>query len=232
MPRADRARRARAARATRSTAPSSRGCARAWRTTGWARRPACSTSWPRSTASPTRALLHRLPHARGRAGAAARSATGGWWCSTPASATSTRAPATTSAAPSARGPASCSASSRCATPTRAALERLPEPLRRRARHVLGENERVRAAVAALRADDLPSSARCSTPRTQPARPLRGLHARGRGGRRALLARRRRRRAHDRRRLRRQRARPVRARRAAARAALEVRPGAGAHLLAD
>ena len=34
------------------------------------------------------------------------------------------------------------------------LERLPEPLRSRARHVLGENERVRAAVAALRADDL------------------------------------------------------------------------------
>ena len=31
---------------------------------------------------------------------------------------------------------------------------LPEPLRRRAQHVLGENERVREAVAALRADDL------------------------------------------------------------------------------
>jgi galactokinase len=31
---------------------------------------------------------------------------------------------------------------------------LPEPLRRRAEHVLGENERVREAVAALRADDL------------------------------------------------------------------------------
>jgi galactokinase len=36
----------------------------------------------------------------------------------------------------------------------AAVERLPEPLRRRAMHVLGENERVRQAVAALRADDL------------------------------------------------------------------------------
>ncbi len=34
------------------------------------------------------------------------------------------------------------------------LERLPEPLRSRARHVLGENDRVRAAVAALRVDDL------------------------------------------------------------------------------
>ena len=34
------------------------------------------------------------------------------------------------------------------------LERLPEPLRRRAAHVIGENERVREAVAALRAEDL------------------------------------------------------------------------------
>jgi galactokinase len=37
-----------------------------------------------------------------------------------------------------------------------AVERLPEPLRRRARHVLRENERVRAAVAALREDDIPA----------------------------------------------------------------------------
>jgi galactokinase len=36
----------------------------------------------------------------------------------------------------------------------AAVERLPEPLRRRARHVLSENERVRAAIDALRTDDL------------------------------------------------------------------------------
>jgi galactokinase len=36
----------------------------------------------------------------------------------------------------------------------AAVEGLPEPLRRRAEHVLGENERVLEAVAALRADDL------------------------------------------------------------------------------
>jgi galactokinase len=35
-----------------------------------------------------------------------------------------------------------------------ATELLPEPLRRRAGHVRGENERVRLAVAALRADDL------------------------------------------------------------------------------
>jgi galactokinase len=36
------------------------------------------------------------------------------------------------------------------------LARLPEPLRRRASHVLGENERVREAVAALQADDFPA----------------------------------------------------------------------------
>jgi galactokinase len=38
----------------------------------------------------------------------------------------------------------------------AAVERLPEPLRRRARHVSSENERVRAAIAALREDELPA----------------------------------------------------------------------------
>jgi len=37
-----------------------------------------------------------------------------------------------------------------------AVARLPEPLRRRAGHVLQENERVLQAVAALRADDLPA----------------------------------------------------------------------------
>jgi galactokinase len=37
-----------------------------------------------------------------------------------------------------------------------AAELLPEPLRRRAAHVRGENERVRQAVAALRTDDLPA----------------------------------------------------------------------------
>jgi galactokinase len=36
------------------------------------------------------------------------------------------------------------------------LERLPEPLRRRARHVLEENTRVEQTVAALRAGDLPA----------------------------------------------------------------------------
>jgi galactokinase len=42
---------------------------------------------------------------------------------------------------------------------RAAVEQLPEPLRRRALHVIDENERVRRAVAALRADDLPAVGR-------------------------------------------------------------------------
>jgi galactokinase len=37
-----------------------------------------------------------------------------------------------------------------------AVERLPEPLNRRAAHVIGENQRVREAVAALRSDDLPA----------------------------------------------------------------------------
>jgi galactokinase len=40
-----------------------------------------------------------------------------------------------------------------------AVERLPEPLRLRARHVIGENQRVLDAVAALRADDLPALGR-------------------------------------------------------------------------
>ncbi|HWX95782.1 MAG TPA: galactokinase family protein [Solirubrobacteraceae bacterium] len=39
---------------------------------------------------------------------------------------------------------------------REAAWRLPDPLRRRAAHVIGENRRVRAAVAALRAGDLPT----------------------------------------------------------------------------
>jgi galactokinase len=40
-----------------------------------------------------------------------------------------------------------------------AAERLPEPLRRRARHVLSENARVDAMVGALRAADLPEAGR-------------------------------------------------------------------------
>ena len=42
--------------------------------------------------------------------------------------------------------------------TAAAAERLPEPLRRRAEHVIGENQRVHDAVTALNADDLPALA--------------------------------------------------------------------------
>jgi galactokinase len=40
--------------------------------------------------------------------------------------------------------------------SRDAIERLPDPLRRRARHVLSDNERVDGAVVALRAGDLPA----------------------------------------------------------------------------
>jgi galactokinase len=40
-----------------------------------------------------------------------------------------------------------------------AVELLPDPLRRRARHVLGENERVTAAVKALRGGDMPALGR-------------------------------------------------------------------------
>ncbi|HLL91469.1 MAG TPA: galactokinase family protein [Solirubrobacteraceae bacterium] len=42
--------------------------------------------------------------------------------------------------------------------TAAAAERLPEPLRQRAEHVIDENQRVRDAVAALHAHDLPALA--------------------------------------------------------------------------
>ena len=48
-----------------------------------------------------------------------------------------------------------------------APDRLPAPLDRRVRHVLSENARVEAAVAALRDGDLEAPrARCSTPRTR------------------------------------------------------------------
>ena len=65
---------------------------------------------------------------------------------------------------------------------------LPEPLARRARHVLSENARVDAMVAALRARR-PAGGRPAARRLarQPARRLRGQRARGRGGGRALKA---------------------------------------------
>ena len=62
--------------------------------------------------------VHRLPHARRSSRCRCGWATGGSSCSTPASVTCTRAPATTSDARSARAPASCWASSRCARSTR------------------------------------------------------------------------------------------------------------------
>ena len=143
-----------------------------------------------------------------------------------------RAPATTSGARSAPRACGCSAWSRCARPRSTRSRRLPEPLRRRARHVLEENERVREAVAALRAEDLAavgallnaSHAACATTTRSPPLPSRRRSQRcappGRPGR-----------APHRRRLRRRRARPVRPRRrAACRAPARCSPGPGAHLL--
>jgi galactokinase len=113
------------------------------------------------------------------------------------------------------------------------VERLPDPLRRRARHVLGENERVSAAVQALREGDMPALGRLldathaslrddyeiSTPAVE-ATVVRLLDAGAAGARMVgggfggcvlgLFA-------AD--------AQPPRQ-------AIEVRPGAGAHLLAD
>ena len=109
---------------------------------------------------------------------------------------------------------------------------LPEPLRRRARHVLSENARVDATVAALRDGDL----------EQVGRLLDGSHASLRDDYEAsvpeveatvaaLQGRRRRRRAHGRRRLRRLGARAVRAGRgAASRARPRSCPGPPARLV--
>ena len=84
-----------------------------------------------------------------------------------------------------------------------AAERLPEPLRRRARHVLSENGRVDAMVGALRAGDLPAvGAPAGRVAREPARRLRGQRAGGRGDGRAARARRRGGSADGRRRLRR------------------------------
>ena len=69
--------------------------------------------------------------------------------------------------------------------TPAAAERLPEPGRRRARHVLSENARVDATIDALRTGDLEAvGAPARRIPREPARRLRRLGARGRGGRRA------------------------------------------------
>ena len=96
----------------------------------------------------------------------------------------------------------------------AAADALPEPLRRRARHVLTENARVKEMVAALEAGDLADGGRAPgrLPR-QPARRLRRVGPRGgaRGG--GAQGRGRDGRPHGRWRLRRRGARPARPRRA-------------------
>ena len=148
--------------------------------------------------APETALLHRLPLARASSRCRCGSATGGWWCSTPASATRTPAPATTSAAPEcARGMRAAGRRIAARGRARRRSSDLPEPLRRRARHVLGENQRVREAVAALRADDLPalgalldaSHAACAmttrSPRRPSRRPSQRLHDAGAAGARIV-----------------------------------------------
>ena len=195
-------------------APPVRACRES---TGSARRPACSTSSPRSTARPTAALLHRLPHAR-----------------------------TSSPCRCARRLAARRARLRRAPPARQLrLQRAPRRVRasvpaarrrvaaRRRRR--GRRAPARAAAPARRARDRGKPARARgrrRPATQTIFPrsaslLNASHASLRDlyevstaaveATRAAAARRRRaRRAPDRRRLRRQRARAVRARRQSAR----------------
>ena len=93
-----------------------------------------------------------------------------------------------------------------------APDRLPAPLDRRVRHVLSENARVEAAVAALRDGDLERARRAARRLArEPARRLRGLGRRRRAHRGAAEGRRRGRRADRGRRLRRLGARALPAR---------------------
>ena len=147
------------------TARSSPSSARASRTTGWAPRPACSTSSPACAASPTTRCGSTSPTLDARAGAArprrlaARDGRLGRRA-LPRRRRLQRAPR------------------RVPRRLRRARHRAPQPgrrrtpprpcpsrWRRRARHVLSENARVDATVAALRAGDLRRSAGCWTPRT-------------------------------------------------------------------
>ena len=107
-------------------------------------------------ASPLRradtALLHRLPARSRSSPCRSRSTAGASSCSTPASATRTRAPATTSAAPSAQRRAELLGVESLREASAEALAQLPEPLQRRAGHVLareraGARRRGRAAGA-------------------------------------------------------------------------------------
>ena len=106
------------------------------------------------------------------------------------------------------------------------VERLPDPLRRRARHVLSENARVDAMVGALRRRR-PRRGRPAARRVarEPARRLRGVGARGRADGRGAEGGGRRGRADGRRRLRRLRAGAAPARRRGARGRASRRRGA-------
>ena len=176
-------------------------------------------------------VAHRLPHPRGHADRARACTAGGWPRWTPATPTRTadggynvrRAECARAAAllglPSLRDA------------TAADAARLPEPLGRRLRHVVGENARVDEAVGDARGRG-PTPPRRAARRLarEPARRLRRLDPGRRAHRGGLPSGRRRRRADDRRRLRRPCAQACS--RPAPRcptAALEVIPSAGARL---
>ena len=188
--------------------------ARGSRTSGSARRPGCSTSSRRCCGEADRALRIDFRSLDVRAGARSSSAAAPWsrW---------TRATATRHAGSGynerreecARGGRALGVSSlREATLERAA--QLPEPLNRRARHVITENERVDAAVDALERRDMDELGRLLDASHASLRDdYRGLDPGGRGDAYERLPRRgRARRADRRRRVRRQRARAAPARR--------------------
>ena len=195
----------------------SRGCARVSRTTGWARTPACSTSSRRCTARPTRRCASTSARSRS---SRCRCALGDWRLvvldsgerHVHASSGYNERRARVRAGVRAAG-------RRVAARARAAMPstRLPRAAAPRApRTCSARTQRVRDAVAALRADDLAARRRAArTPRTRAcatstrSRPP-AVEAAVQRLREAGAARR----ASDRRRLRRQRARPVRARRRA------------------
>ena len=127
-----------------------RACAHAWRTTGSARRPACSTRWPPSSASRATPLLDF----RDLSVVQVPLSPGGWTLGVAdlglrhEHAESGYNERRRECAEAARRPGAsppCEATS---------ADGLPEPLDRRVRHVLSENERVRRGVEALRGEDM------------------------------------------------------------------------------
>ena len=183
LPRALRGQRRRAAR----PASSSPGSARASRTTGRARRPACSTSSPSLCAQAGHAVRIDMRGPRLRAGAArprrprARHARLGRLARALASSGYNERRAECRARLRAAG-------RRLAARRARSADGLPDPLDRRVRHVITENERVDAAVARARGGR-PGRAGPAARRLarEPARRLRGLGPRGGARRRGMQA---------------------------------------------